>query len=44
MTGDTGSTRYMAPEVYFEKPYNQNVDVYSFGILILPNSRFENSF
>ncbi len=33
MTGDTGSTRYMAPEVYFEKPYNQKVDVYSFGIL-----------
>jgi serine/threonine protein kinase len=33
MTGDTGSTRYMAPEVYFEKPYNRNVDVYSFGIL-----------
>lgn len=33
MTGDTGSTRYMAPEVYFEKPYNQSVDVYSFGII-----------
>lgn len=33
MTGDTGSTRYMAPEVALEKPYNETVDTYSFGIL-----------
>ena len=33
LTGDTGSTRYMAPEVGLEKPYNEKVDVYSFGIL-----------
>ena len=39
MTGETGSTRYMAPEVHFEKPYNQSVDVYSFSILVLSNSR-----
>jgi len=34
MTGDTGSPRYMAPEVYLEKPYNETVDVYSFSILL----------
>ncbi|ACI65481.1 predicted protein, partial [Phaeodactylum tricornutum CCAP 1055/1] len=33
MTGDTGSPRYMAPEVALEKPYNNSVDVYSFAIL-----------
>lgn len=33
LTGDTGSTRYMAPEVALEKPYNEKVDVYGFGIL-----------
>jgi hypothetical protein len=34
MTGETGSMRYMAPEVIFNKPYNQSVDVYSFGIIM----------
>mmetsp|Transcript_6369 Transcript_6369/g.8605 ORF Transcript_6369/g.8605 Transcript_6369/m.8605 type:complete len:250 (-) Transcript_6369:347-1096(-) len=33
-SGNTGSLRYMAPEVAKEKPYNQTVDVYSFGILM----------
>jgi serine/threonine protein kinase len=33
-TGDTGSPRYMATEVAQERPYNQNVDVYSFCILL----------
>mmetsp|Transcript_21202 Transcript_21202/g.48138 ORF Transcript_21202/g.48138 Transcript_21202/m.48138 type:complete len:295 (+) Transcript_21202:217-1101(+) len=33
MTGLTGSVRYMAPEVFNEKPYNLSVDIYSFGIL-----------
>jgi len=33
MTGLTGSMRYMAPEVFNEKPYNLSADVYSFGIL-----------
>ena len=34
MTGNTGSIRYMAPEVVLNKPYTEKVDVYSFGILI----------
>jgi serine/threonine protein kinase len=34
MTGDTGSPRYMAPEVALGKPYNETVDVYSFSILL----------
>jgi serine/threonine protein kinase len=33
LTGNTGSRRYMAPEVALEKPYGKSVDVYSFGIL-----------
>lgn len=31
MSGETGSLRYMAPEVAASKPYNHKVDVYSFG-------------
>lgn len=34
MTGDTGSILFMAPEVALEKPYNETVDVYSFGVLL----------
>jgi serine/threonine protein kinase len=34
MTGDTGSPRYMAPEVALEKPYNETCDCYSLGILL----------
>jgi serine/threonine protein kinase len=34
MTGDTGSARYMAPEIAMFQPYNETVDVYSFGILL----------
>lgn len=33
LTGNTGSLRYMAPEVARGDPYNQRVDSYSFGIL-----------
>jgi len=33
MTGDTGSPRYMAPEVALELSYNETADVYSFSIL-----------
>jgi len=33
MTGMSGSLRYMAPEVALFEPYNELVDVYSFGIL-----------
>uniref|UniRef100_A0A7S1B466 Protein kinase domain-containing protein n=1 Tax=Corethron hystrix TaxID=216773 RepID=A0A7S1B466_9STRA len=33
LTGNTGSRRYMAPEVAQFKFYNEKCDVYSFGIL-----------
>mmetsp|Transcript_40831 Transcript_40831/g.103449 ORF Transcript_40831/g.103449 Transcript_40831/m.103449 type:complete len:522 (+) Transcript_40831:168-1733(+) len=33
MTGETGSYRYMAPEVFRHEPYNAKVDVYSFAML-----------
>jgi serine/threonine protein kinase len=33
MSGNTGSLRYMAPEVARRLPYNHTVDVYSFAIL-----------
>jgi serine/threonine protein kinase len=34
LSGNTGSLRYMAPEVALEKAYNHKVDVYSYGILL----------
>lgn len=34
MTGNTGTLRYMAPEVALARPYNQSVDTYSFGIIL----------
>lgn len=33
LTGDTGSLRYMAPEVALGKTYNETADTYSFSIL-----------
>jgi len=33
MSGETGSLRYMAPEVAEGLPYNHKADVYSFGII-----------
>eukprot|EP00986_Skeletonema_menzelii_P005997 scaffold2266_cov150-Skeletonema_menzelii.AAC.3 len=33
LTGNTGSLRYMAPEVALNKPYSLSVDAYSFGVL-----------
>jgi serine/threonine protein kinase len=29
-----GTVRYMAPEVVHSHPYNEKVDVYSFGLLV----------
>jgi len=34
MTGETGSERYMAPEVAQCEPYDAKADVYSFGMLL----------
>lgn len=34
MSGETGSLRYMAPEVASLKPYNHKADVYSFGMIL----------
>jgi serine/threonine protein kinase len=44
LTGDTGSTRYMAPEVALCKPYNEMADVYSFGILLFQILALETPF
>jgi serine/threonine protein kinase len=46
LTGNTGTLRYMAPEVALGKSYNSSVDVYSFSIIIWQIARgkvpFEN--
>ncbi|GLI70963.1 hypothetical protein VaNZ11_016065 [Volvox africanus] len=34
LTGQTGSCMYMAPEVHRNMPYNEKVDVFSFGVLM----------
>ncbi|KAF8069472.1 mpv17 [Scenedesmus sp. PABB004] len=34
MTGRTGSSLYMAPEVFQGQPYNEKADVFSFGVLL----------
>ena len=34
LSGNTGSLRYMAPEVALSEPYNLTADVYSFGLLL----------
>lgn len=34
LTGDTGSPRYMDPQVALGKPYNELCDVYSFCVLL----------
>ena len=39
MTGNTGSLRYMAPEVALKQPYNEKADVYSFGIMVWQMAR-----
>ncbi len=35
LSGETGSLRYMAPEVAKRQHYNHKVDVYSFSIMLL---------
>ncbi len=44
LSGNTGSLRYMAPEVASERPYNHKVDVYSFGILLWQMITLETPF
>lgn len=34
LTGNTGTLRYMAPEVALGRSYNKSVDTYSFGIIL----------
>lgn len=34
LTGETGSYRYMAPEVFRHEPYNSSVDVYSYAMIV----------
>jgi len=44
LTGNTGSRRYMAPEVAKNVPYDQSVDIYSFGILLWELCAMEKPF
>lgn len=44
MSGNTGSLRYMAPEVARRLPYNHTVDVYSFAILFWQICSLEQPF
>lgn len=39
LTGNTGSLRYMAPEVALRQPYTEKADVYSFGIMVWQMAR-----
>ena len=39
MTGNTGSLRYMAPEVARKQAYTEKVDVHSFGIMLWQMAR-----
>jgi len=34
MTGETGSYRFMAPEVFRHEEYNETVDIYSFAMIL----------
>ncbi len=44
LSGETGSLRYMAPEVAKRDSYNNKVDVYSFGIMLWEIVEFTKPF
>ena len=44
MSGETGSLRYMAPEVASAQPYNHKADVYSFGMILWELVAYEKPF
>ena len=44
LTGETGSLRYMAPEVVKDKPYGYSADVYSMGIMLWEMLKMEQPF
>lgn len=44
LTGETGSLRYMAPEVASNKPYGHSADVYSFSIMLWEMLKMERPF
>jgi len=44
MSGETGSLRYMAPEVASADVYNHKSDVYSFGIILWELVAYEKPF
>ena len=44
MTGNTGSLRYMAPEVVLGQPYTEKVDVYSFAMIMWTFAKSKSPF
>jgi len=44
LTGETGSYRYMAPEVFRHEPYNSSVDVYSYSMIMFQLFEFQPPF
>jgi len=44
LTGDTGTTRYMAPEVALNHSYTETADIYSYGILLWEISQMEKPY
>jgi len=44
LTGETGSLRYMAPEVAASKPYGYTADIYSIGIMLWEMLSMEKPF
>lgn len=44
LTGETGSLRYMAPEVASNKPYGYSADMYSFAIMLWEMLKMEKPY